>query len=147
MKKIGYIFCAVFSLMSIVLTSCSGLLAPEHAEDAKILRYVYDKTEKEVKSDLEYGLEGLAILCGAQRTKLSDEDIQERVTVQDWFLNEDCLGDTYTGYFIIYNVQIDEDRNYYTLISLTEFDNGHYEWSFETVERTLSNVLSYLDIE
>ena len=65
------------------------------------------------------------------------------VKMLEWCLNESMLGDSYTGYFVTYEVLLDEGR-WYTLIDLTEFDSDRYEWKVIDADQSLSTIQSML---
>lgn len=65
----------------------------------------------------------------------------------EWSLNEQMLGDTYTDYFITYEVQV-QKRNgsvtYYALVDFTEFDSGKWQFKVLDVDESLSEIQSWL---
>ena len=65
------------------------------------------------------------------------------VEMLDWSLNEQMLGNSYTGYFVTYKVTYGE-KTKYTLIDLTEFDAGGYQWKVIDCDSSLSSIQSML---
>lgn len=140
MKRIIF---ALSVLSTIMLSSCSGLLAPQYAENDDILVSVYDYTSKNADglSDGEkfaYALFGLYEYDNTTR-----EEKITRVEILDWCLNEQMQGNSYTGYFVTYKVSIG-DNILYALVDLAEFDSGRYEWKVIDIARSLSEIQSWL---
>lgn len=130
-------------LCIILLTSCSSLWAPQYAESDDILVSVYDYTSKNADelSDGEKIAYALFGLYEFDNTSL--EEKITRVEMLDWSLNEQMQGDLYTGYFVTYKVNI-KDKTWYALVDLTEFDSGRYEWKVIDIDRSLSEIKSWL---
>ena len=61
----------------------------------------------------------------------------------EWCLNESMQGNSYTGYYVTYEVKLGDER-WYTLIDLTEFDSGRYEWKIIDADQSLSEIQSLL---
>lgn len=130
------IIIALSVLCTFLLSSCSALLAPTHAEDDSVLINVYDKTV-----GLDDGVRIAHAIFGIQEASRSEK--LKSVEMLDWCLNEQMLGDSYTGYFVTYKVKVG-DETWYTLIDLTEFDSGSYEGKFIDTDRSLSTIQSML---
>ena len=130
------IIIALSVLCTFLLSSCSALLAPTHAEDDSVLINVYDKTV-----GLDDGVRIAHAIFGIQEASRSEK--LKSVEMLDWCLNEQMLGDSYTGYFVTYKVKVG-DETWYTLIDLTEFDSGSYEGKFIVTDRSLSTIQSML---
>jgi len=133
MKRIIIALCV---LCTFLLSSCSALLAPTHAEDDSVLINVYDKTV-----GLDDGVRIAHAIFGIKEVSRSEK--LKSVEMLDWCLNEQMLGDSYTGYFVTYKVKVG-DETWYTLIDLTEFDSGSYEGKFIDTDRSLSTIQSML---
>ena len=123
-------------LCAFLLPSCSAFLTPTHAEDESVLINVYDKT-----AGLNDGVRIAHAIFGIQEASRSEK--LNSVEMLDWCLNEQMLGDSYTGYFVTYKVKVG-DETWYTLIDLTEFDSGSYEGKFIDTDRSLSTIQSML---
>ena len=123
-------------LCTFLLSSCTALLTPTHAEDESVLISVYDKTV-----GLDDGVRIAHAIFGIQEASRSEK--LNSVEMLDWCLNEQMLGDSYTGYFVTYKVKVG-DETWYTLIDLTEFDSGSYEGKFIDTDRSLSSIQSML---
>ena len=139
---------AVLGLLCMVnLTACNALLAPEHAEDNNVLCRVYDKVSKLSKTDIEEGLDALCLFTGGSLPELTVAEKIQNTKMLEWSLNEQMLGDTYMGYFITYEVQI-QKRNgsvtYYALVDFTEFDSGKWQFKVLDVDESLSEIQSLL---
>ena len=130
------IIIALSVLCTFLLSSCSALLAPTHAEDDSVLINVYDKTV-----GLDDGVRIAHAIFGIQEASRSEK--LKSVEMLDWCLNEQMMGDSYTGYFVTYKVKVG-DETWYTLIDLTEFDSGSYEGKFIDTDRSLSTIQSML---
>ena len=130
------IIIALSVLCTFLLSSCSALLTPTHAEDESVLISVYDKT-----AGLDDGVRIAHAIFGIQEASRSEK--LNSVEMLDWCLNEQMLGDSYTGYFVTYKVKVG-DETWYTLIDLTEFDSGSYEGKFIDTDRSLSTIQSML---
>ena len=130
------IIIALSVLYTFLLSSCSALLAPTHAEDDSVLINVYDKTV-----GLDDAVRIAHAFLGIQEASRSEKI--NSVEMLDWCLNEQMLGDSYTGYFVTYKVKVG-DETWYTLIDLTEFDSGSYEGKFIDTDRSLSTIQSML---
>jgi len=130
------IIIALSVLCTFLLSSCTALLTPTHAEDESVLIYVYDKTV-----GLDDGVRIAHAIFGIQEASRSEKI--NSVEMLDWCLNEQMLGDSYTGYFVTYKVKVG-DETWYTLIDLTEFDSGSYEGKFIDTDRSLSTIQSML---
>ncbi len=130
------IIIALSVLCTFLLSSCSALLAPTHAEDESVLINVYDKTV-----GLDDGVRIAHAIFGIQEASRSEK--LKSVEMLDWCLNEQMMGDSYTGYFVTYKVKVG-DETWYTLIDLTEFDSGSYEGKFIDTDRSLSTIQSML---
>ena len=130
------IIIALSVLCTFLLSSCSALLTPTHAEDDSVLINVYDKTV-----GLDDGVRIAHAIFGIQEASRSEKI--NSVEMLDWCLNEQMLGDSYTGYFVTYKVKVG-DETWYTLIDLTEFDSGSYEGKFIDTDRSLSTIQSML---
>lgn len=134
-------------LCMVYLSSCGALLAPQYAETEKVLCYVYDVVREESTSELEDGLQLLAILAGGKLATPTTEEKIQNTKMLEWSVNEQMLGDSYTGYFVTYRVVINKGENsytYYALVDLTEFDSGEYEWEVVDVDESLSAIQSWL---
>ena len=131
------IIIALSVLCTFLLSSCSALLAPTHAEDDSVLINVYDKTV-----GLDDGVRIAHAIFGIKEASRSEK--LKSVEMLDWCLNEQMLGDSYTGYFVTYKVKV-SDETWYTLIDLTEFDSGSYEGKFIDTDRSLSTIQSMLN--
>ena len=127
---------ALSVLCTFLLSSCTALLTPTHAEDESVLISVYDKTV-----GLDDGVRIAHAIFGIQEASRSEK--LNSVEMLDWCLNEQMLGDSYTGYFVTYKVKVG-DETWYTLIDLTEFDSGSYEGKFIDTDRSLSTIQSML---
>lgn len=127
---------ALSVLCTFLLSSCTALLTPTHAEDDSVLISVYDKTV-----GLDDGVRIAHAIFGIQEVSRSEK--LNSVEMLDWCLNEQMLGDSYTGYFVTYKVKVG-DETWYTLIDLTEFDSGSYEGKFIDTDRSLSTIQSML---
>ena len=127
---------ALSVLCTFLLSSCTALLTPTHAEDESVLISVYDKT-----AGLDDGVRIAHAIFGIQEASRSEK--LNSVEMLDWCLNEQMLGDSYTGYFVTYKVKVG-DETWYTLIDLTEFDSGSYEGKFIDTDRSLSTIQSML---
>ena len=130
------IIIALSVLCTFLLSSCSALLAPTHAEDDSVLINVYDKTV-----GLDDGVRIAHAIFGIQEASRSEKI--NSVEMLDWCLNEQMLGDSYTGYFVTYKVKVG-DETWYTLVDLIEFDSGSYEGKFIDTDRSLSTIQSML---
>ena len=130
------IIIALSVLCTFLLSSCSALLAPTHAEDDSVLINVYDKTV-----GLDDGVRIAHAIFGIQEASRSEK--LKSVEMLDWCLNEQMIGDSYTGYFVTYKVKVG-DETWYTLVDLTEFDSGSYEGKFIDTDRSLSTIQSML---
>ena len=130
------IIIALSVLCTFLLSSCTALLTPTHAEDESVLISVYDKT-----AGLDDGVRIAHAIFGIQEASRSEK--LNSVEMLDWCLNEQMLGDSYTGYFVTYKVKVG-DETWYTLIDLTEFDSGSYEGKFIDTDRSLSTIQSML---
>lgn len=130
------IIIALSVLCTFLLSSCTALLTPTHAEDESVLISVYDKT-----AGLDDGVRIAHAIFGIQEVSRSEK--LNSVEMLDWCLNEQMLGDSYTGYFVTYKVKVG-DETWYTLIDLTEFDSGSYEGKFIDTDRSLSTIQSML---
>ncbi len=130
------IIIALSVLCTFLFSSCSALLAPTHAEDDSILINVYDKTV-----GLDNGVRIAHAIFGIQEASRSEK--LKSVEMLDWCLNEQMMGDSYTGYFVTYKVKVG-DETWYTLVDLTEFDSGSYEGKFIDTDRSLSTIQSML---
>lgn len=135
-------------LCMVCLSSCGALLAPQYAETEKVLCYVYDVVREESTSEFEESLQIFAVLAGG---KLADppttEEKIQNTKMLEWSVNEQMLGDSYTGYFVTYRVVINKGESsytYYALVDLTEFDSGEYEWEVVDVDESLSAIQSWL---
>lgn len=133
MKRIIIALCV---LCTFLLSSCSALLAPTHAEDDSVLINVYDKTV-----GLDDGVRIAHAIFGIQEASRSEK--LKSVEMLDWCLNEQMMGDSYTGYFVTYKVKVG-DETWYTLVDLIEFDSGSYEGKFIDTDRSLSTIQSML---
>ena len=127
---------ALSVLCTFLLSSCSALLAPTHAEDDSVLINVYDKTV-----GLDDGVRIAHAIFGIQEASRSEK--LKSVEMLDWCLNEQMMGDSYTGYFVTYKVKVG-DETWYTLVDLIEFDSGSYEGKFIDTDRSLSTIQSML---
>ena len=130
------IIIALSVLCTFLLSSCTALLTPTHAEDDSVLINVYDKTV-----GLDDGVRIAHAIFGIQEASRSEK--LKSVEMLDWCLNEQMMGDSYTGYFVTYKVKVG-DETWYTLIDLTEFDSGSYEGKFIDTDRSLSTIQSML---
>ncbi len=130
------IIIALSVLCTFLLSSCTALLTPTHAEDESVLISVYDKT-----AGLDDGVRIAHAIFGIQEASRSEK--LNSVEMLDWCLNEQMLGNSYTGYFVTYKVKVG-DETWYTLIDLTEFDSGSYEGKFIDTDRSLSTIQSML---
>ena len=130
------IIIALSVLCTFLLSSCSALLAPTHAEDESVLINVYDKTV-----GLDDGVRIAHAIFGIQEASRSEK--LKSVEMLDWCLNEQMMGDSYTGYFVTYKVKVG-DETWYTLVDLIEFDSGSYEGKFIDTDRSLSTIQSML---
>ena len=133
MKRINI---ALSVLCTFLLSSCSALLAPTHAEDDSVLINVYDKTV-----GLDDGVRIAHAIFGIQEASRSEK--LKSVEMLDWCLNEQMMGDSYTGYFVTYKVKVGNET-WYTLVDLIEFDSGSYEGKFIDTDRSLSTIQSML---
>jgi hypothetical protein len=111
-------------------------LTPTHAEDESVLINVYDKT-----AGLDDGVRIAHAIFGIQEASRSEK--LKSVEMLDWCLNEQMMGDSYTGYFVTYKVKVG-DETWYTLVDLIEFDSGSYEGKFIDTDRSLSTIQSML---
>lgn len=123
-------------LCTFLLSSCTALLTPTHAEDESVLISVYDKTV-----GLDDGVRIAHAIFGIQEASRSEK--LNSVEMLDWCLNEQMMGNSYTGYFVTYKVKVG-DETWYTLVDLTEFDSGSYEGKFIDTDRSLSTIQSML---
>ena len=130
------IIIALSVLCTFLLSSCTALLTPTHAEDDSVLINVYDKTV-----GLDDGVRIAHAIFGIQEASRSEKI--NSVEMLDWCLNEQMLGDSYTGYFVTYKVKVG-DETWYTLVDLIEFDSGSYEGKFIDTDRSLSTIQSML---
>lgn len=130
------IIIALSVLCTFLLSSCSALLAPTHAEDDSVLINVYDKTV-----GLDDGVRIAHAIFGIQEASRSEK--LKSVEMLDWCLNEQMMGDSYTGYFVTYKVKVG-DETWYTLVDLIEFDSGSYEGKYIDTDRSLSTIQSML---
>lgn len=145
--KAKYIQVILGMLCMAYLSSCGTLLAPKYAEDEDVLCHVYDVVREESTSELEDGLQLLAILAGGKLATPTTEEKIQNTKMLEWSVNEQMLGDSYTGYFVTYRVVINKGENsytYYALVDLTEFDSGEYEWEIVDVDESLSAIQSWL---
>ena len=130
------IIIALSVLCTFLLSSCTALLTPTHAEDESVLISVYDKTV-----GLDDGVRIAHAIFGIQEASRSEK--LNSVEMLDWCLNEQMLGNSYTGYFVTYKVTYG-DHTRYTLIDLTEFDAGGYQWKVIDCDPSLSTIQSML---
>lgn len=130
------IIIALSVLCTFLLPSCTALLTPTHAEDESVLISVYDKTV-----GLDDGVRIAHAIFGIQEASRSEK--LNSVEMLDWCLNEQMLGNSYTGYFVTYKVTYG-DHTRYTLIDLTEFDAGGYQWKVIDCDPSLSTIQSML---
>lgn len=141
LKAILWLLCMVG------LTSCNALLAPEHAKDNNVRCRIYDEVSKQSKSDFEEGLDLFCLVAGGSLPELTVAEKIQNTKMLEWSLNEQMLGDTYTGYFITYEVQV-QKRNgsvtYYALVDFTEFDSGKWQFKVLDVDESLSEIQSWL---
>ncbi len=138
------IFAFITLTILLCLPSCTALLAPEHAEDDDILCYVYDKVHyAEIVSDPLYVFNTFA---GAKySTADTDEEKVERTEMLEWHLNESMLGNSYTGYYIVYTARMCEtEKTFYALLDLTEFVSGKCEYKLLSTNSSLSEINSLL---
>lgn len=145
--KTKYIQVILGMLCMVCLSSCGALLAPKYAENDEVLCHVYDVVREESTSELEDGLQLLAILAGGKLATPTTEEKIQNTKMLEWSVNEQMLGDSYTGYFVTYQVVINKGENsytYYALVDLTEFDSGRYEWEVIDVDQSLSAIQSWL---
>ena len=130
------IIIALSVLCTFLLPSCTALLTPTHAEDESVLISVYDKTV-----GLDDGVRIAHAIFGIQEASRSEK--LNSVEMLDWCLNEQMLGNSYTRYFVTYKVTYG-DHTRYTLIDLTEFDAGGYQWKVIDCDPSLSTIRSML---
>lgn len=137
------IIIALSVLCTFLLSSCSALLTPTHAEDDDLLEAVYDKT-----LSMQWGTtnwDRVLAVCNnlGDYQKVPKNQKIKSVEMLDWCLNEQMMGDSYTGYFVTYKVKVG-DETWYTLVDLIEFDSGSYEGKFIDTDRSLSTIQSML---
>ena len=130
------IIIALSVLFTFLLSSCTALLTPTHAEDDSVLINVYDKTV-----GLDDGVRIAHAIFGIQEASRSEK--LNSVEMLDWCLNEQMMGNSYTGYFVTYKVKVG-DETWYTLVDLTEFDAGGYQWKVIDCDPSLSTIQSML---
>ena len=130
------IIIALSVLCTFLPSSCTALLTSTHAEDESVLLSVYDKT-----AGLDDGVRIAHAIFGIQEASRSEK--LNSVEMLDWCLNEQMLGDSYTGYFVTYKDKFDGET-WYNLVDLTEFDSGSYEGKFIDTDRSLSTIQSML---
>lgn len=140
MKKNLIIFCVV--LVTHLFSSCSGLFAPQFAENDDILVSVYDYTSQNASGLSDGEKMAYAILGLYEYDNTSRDEKITRVEMLDWGLNEQMQGNSYTGYFVTYRVNLSD--TWYALVDLTEFDSGRYEWKVIDVDTSLSEIQSML---
>lgn len=145
MKKVIITFVV---LLAIVLSSCTALLAPSCAENEEVLIDVYNNTYRIMTEDAannDYtGLVRLGLMFSdGGLSNVSQTKKINSVTMLEWCLNESMQGNSYTGYYVTYEVWFDDSR-WYTLIDLTEFESGRYEWKVIDADRSLSAIQSML---
>ena len=134
------IFILSLIVLNACLTSCSSLLSPQFAESQEVLEYVFDHTYVEMLEDWF----GTALFHGDPNPAYNENSKSANVTMLDWRINVDIDGDDFIGYYIIYEVQY-QYNTYYTLVDLVEwFDGSHYQKKIIAVERTISDIYSYL---
>lgn len=67
---------------------------------------------------------------------------QDEVKMQNWTLNEDALADTYTGYFVEYEI----GSGFYALLDLVAYDNeDRYTWELVYSGNSLSELHQYYE--
>ena len=146
MKRLAVAFCV---LATFSLSSCTAFLAPTYAENNDILVSVYDKTFDIMMED---GLEDysgqlyntLRFLRGdGGFSKISQSEKISNTEMLEWCLNESMQGNSYTGYYITYEVKFEKSQ-WYALVDLTEFDSGRYEWKVIYASESLSEIQSLL---
>lgn len=141
--------------ISFLCTSCNNLLEPQYATSNDVLSWVYAAAEEEYMSTMLHSddpfeqrmIEGMQELMQSigYECKVPEEDRIAKTSMMEWILNSDVQGDTYTGYFITYQVELKEEI-VYALIDLVEFDNtGKYEIKLVGVERTISDINDYFE--
>ena len=65
---------------------------------------------------------------------------EDEVKMLNWTLNEDALADTYTGYFVEYEI----GSGFYALLDLVEYDNeDRYTWELVYSGNSLSELHQY----
>lgn len=137
------IIIALSVLCAFLLPSCSAFLSPNHAEDDDLLAAVYDET-----LSMQWGTtnwDRVLAVCNnlGDYQKVPKSQKIKSVEMLDWTLNEQMLGNSYTGYFVTYKVSYG-DNTRYTLIDLTEFDAGGYQWKVIDCDPSLSSIQSML---
>ena len=67
---------------------------------------------------------------------------EDEVKMLNWTLNEDALADTYTGYFVEYEI----GSGFYALLDLVEYDNeDRYTWELVYSGNSLSELHQYYE--
>lgn len=148
---VKYIIC--IAALCCFSTSCS-LLQPEASTCDEVIGAVYSSAEQyyfqygdDIPFLTEYkeSLVQLANAFGGYKSNVPMSLRKERTSIVDWVYNYEAMGDSYTGYYIIYSVNID-GRNIYVLLDLVEFDeSGRYEASVVAIEKSISVINSYLE--
>jgi len=129
----------IFAFLCFVIPfcSCSNMLQPSLAENKEIKEKVFNATF----SDNHYNL------CWGSPTNpnYDEENKCNNVKLIEWHIASDVVGDNYTGYYIIYEVQ-SVDSSYYSLVCLVEWDDdSRYELSLIGVEESLMEIMMYID--
>lgn len=107
----------LFVLVATIMSGC-GMLEPEMMESRKVKQDVLK-------------------LCG-----MNDKYSPNDVTVLDWTLNSEAVGDAYIGYIVTYEI----GRGYYALVSLIEFDNtSRYDLELVYRGRSLTELNEYIE--
>lgn len=146
MKRLALAFCV---LATFALSACTTFLEPTCAERGDILVDVYNKTFDIMMED---GLEDysgqlyntLRFLRGdGGFSKISQSEKISNTEMLEWCLNESMQGNSYTGYYITYEVRFEKSQ-WYALVDLTEFDSGRYEWKVIYASESLSEIQGML---
>lgn len=142
-------------ILTLFIVSCKSLIEPKTAETIEVKGSVYylvgrQKFYEEYEEVMSNPLTGSIVSAfnftgevPTYKCKLSESERAENTSMVEWVVNQDEIGDEYTGYLIIYRVNY-KGEYYYALCDLVEFANDRYEVNLIALENTLSEAKSYI---